>query len=204
MTLPDPRTPNPSDQPSFHWPPMPASPPLPQPSPAPKKKRRPLLVLAAAIGLFILIATIIGITLGATSGTPRTSTPTGSSAEDQQRQLDETPAAEPTTEPPARPVLTAADVTLKVKITQQKCYGYGAGCSVTYRVTAGWPDGIVSDGDTYLVTYEVWPVENGPQVNSLTITDNTHYEANGDEDADTKARVKSLKVKVTGVEKVGI
>jgi hypothetical protein len=184
---------------------MPASPPLSQPPepPAPKK-RRLWPILFAAIGLFVLIATIIGITLGAQSGTPRTSTPTGSSAEDQQRQLDETPAAEPTTEPPAKPVLTAADVTLKVKITQQKCYGYDVGCSVTYRVTADWPDGIVSDGETYLVTYQVWPVENGPQVNSLTITDNTHYEANGDENADTRSRVKSLKVKVTGVEKVGI
>jgi len=172
-----------------------------QPPPTPPKKHTARNVVLATTGAIVLLAVTIGAFGSGADNQPK---PTASSATTTPD--SNWPPAEPTLEPEpaAAAMLTKADVTLKVKITQQKCYGYGAGCTVTYRVTAGWPDGIVSDGDNYLVTYEVWPVDNGPQVNSLTITDNTHYEANGDEDADTPRRMKSLKVKVTGVEKVGI
>jgi hypothetical protein len=203
MTYHDPRTPNPSDQPSFHWPPMPASPPLPEP-PAPKKKHTARNVAFAAIGLFILIATIIGIALGAQSGTPRTSTATGYSGEDQQRQLDETPAAEPTTEPPTTGrALTAADMTLTLKTTEKQCFG-SAGCNLTVEVRAKRKPGVPEPNpdETWQVTYQITGDEAGPIIGSFEITDGK-YDIN-EENLSTRSSKTKVTIKVTDVEKVGI
>jgi hypothetical protein len=43
-------------------------------------------------------------------------------------------------------------------------------------------------------------VEDGPAVNSMTIVDDSHYEADSSEFAQTTHRVKSLKAEVTDVE----
>jgi hypothetical protein len=99
MTYHDPRTPNPSDQPSFHWPPMPASPPLPQP-PAPKKKHTARNVALAVTGAVVLA--VCGIsTVGALVG--GNDTTTGAISSDTTR--DPTPEAttEATTAEPATP-----------------------------------------------------------------------------------------------------
>jgi hypothetical protein len=197
MTYHDPRTPN-----------VPGPPPpsesllLPQPPSAPKK-RRLWLILAAAAGLFILIATIIGITLGATSGTPRTSTATGYNAEDQQRQLDETPAEEPTTEPAATAATPQVkDIALRAKITEKKCYGYGAGCNVGFKVEAEYIGPTLSPDDTWLVTYQVNGVEDGPVIGSFEMTGD-QYTVN-EEFVGTKSSKSKITIKVTDVEKVGI
>jgi hypothetical protein len=121
MTIHEDRTPNvpgsqPQDQYGIWAQTAPIGSPEAGPPPAPKK-RRLWPILFAAVGLFVLIATIIGITLGSQSGTPHVSTPTGYSAEDQQRQLDETPAAATTTEPTAAP--TATKATRAVSVEEQ-------------------------------------------------------------------------------------
>jgi hypothetical protein len=197
------RTPDASGQPQppSHWPPMPQT---EQPPPASgKKKRRLWPILFAAVGLFVLIATIIGITLGAQSGTPRTSTPTGYSAEDQQRQLDETPAAEPTTEP-AAPAATprVKDIALRAKITEKKCYGSGVGCNVGFNIAAEYVGPALNPDDTWLVTYEVTGIEDGPLIGSLEMTGD-QYTSNP-EYVGTKSSKSKIIIKVTSVEKVGI
>jgi hypothetical protein len=211
MTYDDPRTPNPSDQPSFHWPPMPASPPPPQPpeQPAPKKKRTARNVALAVTGAVVLAVCGISTVGALVGGTPKT---TGAISSDTTR--DPTPEATTavptptgelgvaTPEPVQAAELTKADIDLTVKITRQKCFG-SYGCNVTYTVEAAWPEYLVADGDTYLVTYEVWPVKDGPAVNNLTIVDASHYESENSELAQTTKRVKSLKVKITDVEKIG-
>lgn len=211
MTIHDDRTPympGPENSPTAHtniWPPpspYPFTLPGPPAQPSPPKKRRLWLILAAGIGLFILIATIIGITLGSQSGTPRTSTPTGYNAEDQQRQLDETPAAEPTTEPPA-PAATpkVGDIALRAKITSKECFG-SAGCLITLKVQADYNGPALNPDDTWLVTYDINGVEDGPQVGSFEMTGDT-YTVN-EEDVSTKSSRSKVTVKVTDVEKVGI
>jgi hypothetical protein len=175
-----------------------------QSPPASAKKRRLWPILFAAIGLFILIATIIGIALGAQSGTPRTSTPTGSNAEDQQRQLDETPAAEPTTEPPTTGrAITAADMTLTLKTTEKQCFG-SAGCNLTVEVRAKRKPGVPEPNpdETWQVTYQITGDEAGPIIGSFEITDGK-YDIN-EENLSTRSSKTKVTVKVISVEKEGI
>lgn len=109
------------------------------------------------------------------------------------------PAPDPETAPAAGPLLSADDIHLTVKITKQSCYG-SAGCNVEYHVAAGWPPSADVATGGYRVTYEVAGVEDGPQINTLTITDTTSYTSDSTEFASTTHRVKKLTATVTDVE----
>jgi hypothetical protein len=210
MTLPDPRTPHvpgPPQPPTGwnSWPPPPPQGEQLPPDPAPKKHtaRNVALAVTGAVVLAVCGLAGIGALVGGndtTTGVVTTRDPTPAAATAAPTPTGELGVATP--EPAQAAVLTKADVHLTVKITRQKCFG-SAGCNVTYTVEAGWPGDLVAIGDTYLVTYEVWPVEDGPAINSLTIMDADQYESDSAETASTTRRVKSLKIKVTDVERIG-
>lgn len=164
---------------------------------APKRRHGKLiaglvaLVLCAAGGtLFALVAGAIdpntpspGRALAATS----TASPTGTAA-----------AAAPADSPDAGGAdLTARNITLRVKITSQKCFG-SAGCNVELEVRAGWPDGYAGDWD---VTYTV-AIPGGDDVtDTLTIYAETgKYDAASTAFVSTSHRVNNLKAKINSVE----
>lgn len=171
------------------------------PAPAPKKRRRLWLILAVVVGLVVVLAVVVGITLaGMRGGTSTASKPAGQSAwaEEQQRRIDATPAVEPTQ---AAATPTATDVKLTPKITSKECFG-SAGCLVTLKVNAQYNGPVLSPDDTWLVTYEVNGVEDGPLIGSFEMTGD-QYTVN-EESVSTKSSRSKVTVKVTDVEKVGL
>jgi hypothetical protein len=116
------------------------------------------------------------------------------------------PAAKPagTTAAPqgATADLKPADIDLSVKTTKKDCYG-SAGCLVEWRiVVAADKSKLGSESDSWLVTYEVRGVEDGPQVNSFTIYGNGKYDAEEVKgSASTTSSKAKLSAKVTEVEK---
>jgi hypothetical protein len=92
---------------------------------------------------------------------------------------------------------TAADFKIGVKILERKCFG-SAGCNVTFRITPDYTGAALDPSITWLVTYEVHGVEDGPQINSFEVTgDEASFES--EERAQTKSSKTKLTVKVTDV-----
>lgn len=185
---------------------QPVPPAFPPPRPARKRRNLWLWIGLPVAGLLLLCGgiSVLGVTLNAL-GVPDAPAPTATpksthTAAPAIAATTEPTTTAPATEPPAPAELTAADVELHVKIKSQQCFG-SAGCLLEYEVQAGWPEDIVKPGDTYDVTYEVSGVKDGPQTNTLTITGPTQYEHQDTESAQTTRHVKSLKAKVTEVEK---
>jgi hypothetical protein len=176
-----------TDQPSGGWttpPPAPQNPPRKQRSGAFKAGFLGCFgVLAAVVVVIIVIAVI------AASGDKQA---TGTQAT-----ITSQPAAEPAaTEPPAN-APTPKDFTLTVKILSKQCFG-SAGCNITFRVELS-SNGVSPDPDkTYEVTYEVRGVEDGPQINTLTI-EGGKYRADEEEFASTKSAATKLKAVITDV-----
>lgn len=211
MTMPDPRTPNVPGQPTPNvspqpWPTMQqlTNPGPAGPGSAPKKAGRLWLLFVAVGALFIVIAVTVGITVAAQTGTKTAGSPAAQTGwEGEPYPLDNTPAAEPTTEP-APPAATpqVKDIALTAKITEKKCYGYGAGCNVGFNIDAEYVGPVLSPDDTWLVTYEVTGIEDGPLIGSLEMTGD-QYTSNP-EFVGTKSSKSRITIKVTSVEKVGI
>ena len=210
----DPRTPNvpgqptPNESPPNYWPPQPTASTQglaeqdAMRAPAPRKNR--LWLLFAAVGaLLIVIAVTVGITLAAQTDTKTAGNPaTQTGWEGEPNPLDNTPAAEPTTEPAPTATPQVKDIALTAKITEKKCYGYGAGCNVGFNIDAEYVGPVLSPDDTWLVTYEVTGIEDGPLIGSLTMTGD-QYTSNP-EFVGTKSSKSRITIKVTSVEKVGI
>jgi hypothetical protein len=100
-----------------------------------------------------------------------------------------------TSEPNEPP--SAGDFAISVKVLSKHCFG-SAGCNITYRIDPSYSGHLLDSGDTYTITYEVTGVEDGPQINSFTLTgDQVQYES--EESAQTTSSSVKLKAKVTGV-----
>jgi len=107
------------------------------------------------------------------------------------------PADPPVVAKPYHP--TKLDFQLKLKITQKKCFG-SAGCLIEYHVDLAYAGAPLDDSDTWVVTYEVSGVEDGPAINTLEVTgDQMSYDET--ESAETPSSSTKLRVKVTDVEK---
>jgi hypothetical protein len=179
--------PNPQPRPSYEQPPRPAG------QPTPPWYRRGWVLFAAGL--------VVGLVLGSAIGSADPTQPTGRRG----RTAATTPAATdaapevtsvPATDPPAV-VPKAKDFTLIVKVLSKKCFG-SAGCSLTYRVDAGWPDGLDPDVE-YEVIYEVRGGEDGPQINTMTVQGDS-YERSQEESISTSSAGKRLTAVATSVE----
>jgi hypothetical protein len=113
---------------------------------------------------------------------------------------DDEPSETPSTS--AEGNIDKSDIKLHVKTLSKKCYGYGVGCNVTYRVVvdgadkSDWP----KEGEVE-VSYKVTGGKDGPESDSFVITlDDEQYEKPWEEASTVRSRSTKLTVKVTEVE----
>jgi hypothetical protein len=108
--------------------------------------------------------------------------------------------ADPVANPgPQYAVPNAADFKVTVKILEKKCFG-SAGCNITYRIDPQYVGELLDPAATWLVTYEVHGVEDGPQINTFEVTGSeASFEA--EEIAQTASSKAKLTVKVTDVQR---
>lgn len=118
----------------------------------------------------------------------------------------ETGQAPSSTKPPSsyrnKSNIEKSDIKLHVKILSKKCYGYGIGCNVTYRVKVdgAYMDDWPKSGEVE-VSYKVTGLEDGPEDDSFMITlDDGQYEKPWEESSSTRSRGTKLSVRVTDVE----
>lgn len=180
-------------QPSWQWPT--AQPPS---TPPPRKRTSTAkivgIVLAAVVGLLLLLG-IIGAIAGTETATTRPATTRAPAA-------TQVPAVEPVaTEPPvtepAYATPRARDFTLKVKVLEKQNFG-SAGSNITYRIVADWSK-TYDPAKTYEVTYEVRGGEDGPAINTFTVTGD-EYQVEREESASTATVGARLSARVTSVE----
>jgi hypothetical protein len=171
-------------------------------APPPPRKRRPpwyasplfwtvtLLGLAAALVFTIAMA-------GLPQDQPRTAPATTAA----NRAATPAPTSPPTTEPPAPAYATPTpkDFKLTVKVLQKENFG-SAGSNITYRIDAGWSK-TFDPAKTYEVTYEVRGGEDGPAINTLTVTGD-EYEREREEFISTSSVSQKLTARVVAVEEV--
>lgn len=189
-----------------------------QPPPRPAKPRRRWPLVAAGAAAFVLV--IVGISVFAldTKPVPKPIQPVADirmgGGCTSPGQTDKTIAGQPvictngiwvTTEPVAEPVAAppavveppkAADFRLAVKILRKQCFG-SAGCNVTYRIDVTYLGAAPLQG-TWLVTYQVSGVEDGPAINTFTVeADSAQVES--EEIASTPSSKTKLTAKATDV-----
>lgn len=106
-------------------------------------------------------------------------------------------AAPVVNEGPTYATPTPADFTITVKILEKECFG-SAGCLITYRIAPEYVGAPLDPSVTWLVTYEVRGVEDGPQINTFEVTgDEASFDA--EESADTPSSKTKLTAKATQV-----
>jgi hypothetical protein len=91
-----------------------------------------------------------------------------------------------------------SDFELSAKITDKECFG-SAGCNVTFRVDVAY-NGIqtLDDDATWLVVYEIYGVEDAPQVGNFELTGTKI--SGTEETMSTASSKKKITLKVTSVE----
>lgn len=107
-----------------------------------------------------------------------------------------TEAAAETTTAPTYSVPKAKDFKVTIKVREKQCFG-SAGCNVTYRVELAWNQ-TYDPAVTYDVTYEVRGGEDGPVVNTLTVTGD-EYQRDSEELVSTRSTKTKLSAVVTDV-----
>lgn len=106
-------------------------------------------------------------------------------------------AADVVNEQPQYATPKAGDFKITVKILEKKCYG-SAGCLVTFRIDPQYTGAPLDPSVTWLVTYEVRGVEDGPMVNTFEVTgDEASFDS--EENAQTPTTTVKLSVKVTEI-----
>ena len=198
----DPQQP-PGYPPPYHW-----GQAVPQPAP-PGKSKLPWIIGGAVAAFVIFVGGAVGVTVLAVSHFASTGDPAATKPltawEQEQRDLangsgleDESGVfAEPAT---PGPVLSAADITLKAKVTDKQCFG-SAGCNVMIKVDMTYTGPELSPDETWEVTYEVKGDEDGPIIGTFAITGD-EYTVN-EEILSTRSRSTKVSIKVTDVAKAG-
>lgn len=158
---------------------------IPGPTYPQPRRRAPRIVAGVAIAVLLVAGAVAGTLLvqhghGQTAGSAAAAAPNVVSAE----------TTEPTT-----PVVDDFEIT--PKITQKQCFG-SAGCNIEFRVDLAYNGPALDPDDTWLVTFEVHGVSDGPLIDSLTLTgDNIDGEV---ESASLDRSSDKLTAKVTAVQ----
>lgn len=195
-----------------------STPPQPPITPGPDEPPSLALLMPAApaqksrVGLFVGIAAAVLVAAGLGAGAvlmvaadeaPPTTAPAPSSTCDgygvdaNSGAVVCNPAAPVVNEGPTYAVPNAADFKVTVKILEKQCFG-SAGCNITYRISPNYLGAPLDPSVTWLVTYEVSGVEDGPQVNTFEVTgDEARFDA--EETASTATSKAKLTVKVTEI-----
>jgi len=186
--------------PQQQWAPPPPT-PLPgwhqqQPPPPPRRRRRinAAILIAGGIGL-LLVLIAVAIPSGEEPAGQATATTAATPS------LLSQPTSPPATDPPAPTFATPTprDFKLTVKVVKKENFG-SAGSNITYRIDAAWSKTFDPD-KTYEVTYEVRGGEDGPAVNTLTVTGD-EYQREREEFISTSSVGQKLTARVTSVDEV--
>lgn len=98
--------------------------------------------------------------------------------------------------PEEAPLPAASDFTLALHILKKTCFG-SAGCNLTYRIDVHYNGSTTPPPCT--VTYEVLGGEDGPQINSFTITADGGANVDSEETISTKSASVVLRARATEV-----
>ena len=181
--------------PSWGQPPPNPSPPRPAGPPSPPWYRRGWVLFAAGLVVGLLFGSAIGSADPAPSAGQRpkaAATAPAAAAAVTTTEVTSPPATDPPTVVPK-----PKDFKLSVKVLSKQCFG-SAGCNLTYRIDASWPDGYDPDLE-YEVVYEVRGGEDGPQVNTMTVQGD-RYDRPQEETIGTSSAGRRLTAVVTSVE----
>lgn len=180
-------------------PPVPVSPPPAGTvyTPPPPKKRRAgrlaLAIIGGVVGLIVLISVIGALASG--GDTPRAASP--GTATKPTIAAPTTGAAAPPPAKPADHTPAAREFQIRVKVLSKQCFG-SAGCNITFRIDPTYSGPALDPGTTWLITYEVTGVEDGPQVNTFELTGDT-ASFDSEESASTKTSRAKVTAKVTEI-----
>jgi hypothetical protein len=167
----------------------PAGPP-PLGPPAKRSRKRWLLILASIPVAFIVLGLIAAILAPADPVTAPSATRAATVA-----------TQPPTTEAPIDEPMFATpkprDFKLTVKVLEKANFG-SAGSNITYRIVADW-SGTYDPDKTYEATYEVRGGEDGPAVNTFTVTGD-EYQVEKEEFISTGTVGQKLTARVTSVD----
>lgn len=179
--------------------------PPPQPSSAGSPRRRGRAVLlglsavclvAAGFGAGLLVGTDGGGDAAQQAGIATTSeVPDNGPTPDPI--VTPTDEYTPTETVPAYATPTAKDFKLTVKVLKKECFG-SAGCNLTYRVLVAYSGSTLDPAVTYEVGYQVRGGEDGPVINTLTVTGDTSS-VDEEESVSTKNNSTKLTVSATDV-----
>lgn len=171
--------------------------PPPSASTPPKKKSKVWLIIgivAAVVALACVGLSLMGLLAAknapSTSGNRVVSTAKATTAAGQ---APATAAPEPAAVAPK-----TTDFKLTPKILSKHCFG-SAGCNIEFRIDVTYSGPALSESDTWLITYEVAGVEDGPMVDSIELT-GTQFEGT-EQSASTSSSSSKLKAKVTEIVK---
>lgn len=163
------------------------------PLPTPASRRPGWLIPVLVAGVVLVLA---GVATWALLRSPANSASTAAGAPTKATPLHTEAADPPVVAAPYKP--TKLDFQLKLKITRKKCFG-SAGCNIDYHIDLTYVGATLDDSQTWVVTYEVTGVEDGPAINTFEITGD-QYSYDESESAQTADSSTKLKVKVTDVE----
>jgi hypothetical protein len=104
---------------------------------------------------------------------------------------------EPAVDEPTFATPKPRDFTLTVKVLRKENFG-SAGSLIDYRIVADWK-GTYDPDKTYEVTYEVRGGEDGPKVNTMTVTGD-EYQRETEESISTSSVGQKLTARVTSVD----
>jgi len=191
-----PSPPAPPPQPQWVAPPPPAPPrnwdqPQPPRPPRPHRRGAWLILGGAAAGLVVA-----GVFFATSSDEP-----TGRAAATTTTAAINQPTSPPATEPaaPAYDTPTLRNFELTVKVLEKQNFG-SAGSNITYRIEAGWSK-TFDPAKTYELTYEVRGGEDGPAINTMTVTGD-EYQRENEEYVSTGSVGQKLTVRATDVDEV--
>lgn len=199
--------------PQGHVPPFGFTPPQPQqpqqdftqyswlqnaPTPTPPKKSRRGWIIAGSAVAAVLLVSIAGA-----NGAARTA------ADPAPVVTAAAPTAEPTqtytpkpteTSDPETYVPSKDDVTLTIKQTRKKCYGYGIGCNVSIKVNGAIDFDATPDEGTLTVYYTIKGDEDGPieDMMDFDLSEGTYYP--NTEIIGTRSKGTKITVQVTDLE----
>lgn len=144
-----------------------------------------------------VVAALLLAVAGCAGGSQRAgSTDTATPVATQTTEATDAGETTETTTAPTYSVPKAKDFKVTIKVREKQCFG-SAGCNVTYRVELAWNQSY-DPAVTYDVTYEVRGGEDGPVVNTLTVTGD-EYQRDSEELVSTRSMKTKLSAVVTDV-----
>jgi len=158
--------------------------------------RRPGWLIPVLVAVAVLVLALGGVAVWALVRAPTGAAPTAAAS---------TKAAPRATYVPDPPAVAApytpkpADFIIKLKTTKKECFG-SAGCLIDYHIDVTYAGAqALDDSKTYVVTYQVSGVKDGPAINSFDITGDQYF-SDENESAQTPSSSTKLKAKATDVE----